>query len=86
MESVKSLNVIIEKELMLKQLDGGQKLQELLATAEELYRNVCNVSAQYQNENNNVILPNEVISLGGNIARIKQELLAYGISSRGKSR
>lgn len=36
MQSVQSLNVIIEKNLMLNHLDGGKKLQELLATANEL--------------------------------------------------
>lgn len=84
MENIKSLNSIIEKELMLKQLDGGQKLQELLATAEELYEN--GVSAQYHDiKNNKVVLQNEVILLGDNITRLKFELLGYGINAFQKS-
>lgn len=81
---IKGYNKIIEHELTLDRADKGQRLQEILATAEELY---SNVSAQYQDsENNNGILPDEVISLEENIEKIKQELLRYGINTQGKSR
>lgn len=78
MKSVQSLNSIIEKELMMKQIDGGKKLKELYATAYELYRNVCSISAQYQdNSKNIVVLPNEVVVLGTNIKRIEEKLKNY---------
>ena len=82
MKSVQSLNAVIEKELTLKQIDGGKKLKELYVTAYELYRNVCSISAQYQNQvdsKNTVILPSEVVILGTNIKRLEEKLKNYEI-------
>lgn len=78
METIKSLNNVIEKELMLKVVDDGRKLQELLVTAEEIYRNVFSVSAQYQDsEKNNTLLDEEVVRLSNNISRLKSALKPY---------
>lgn len=67
MDSVKSLNRIIKKELMCKHLNNGQKLINLFDLAGKIYMsNVLSIVKKYPNitvQDLNKLLPTEVIKL-----------------------